>query len=47
MMEIKTEPNQSDELYSGGKNGNIVDINSKQAVSESKIHMSVLNKQIF
>ena len=40
MMEIKTEPNQSDELYIDGGNANIVDINSIECITGSKMHFS-------
>ena len=36
MMEIKTEPNQSDVLYSDGEYANMVDINSNECVTEGK-----------
>ena len=38
MMEIKTEPNQSDELYSDGENSNTVDINSRECVTDGKMN---------
>ena len=39
MMEIKTEPNETDELYSDGENYNMVDINSTECLTQSKIHL--------
>ena len=42
MMEIKTEPNQCDELYYDGENAHTVDINSIDCVTEGKIHLFVL-----
>ena len=39
MMEIKTEPNLSDELYSDGEIHNMVDNNSMECVTESKMLM--------
>ena len=42
MMEIKTEPNQSDKLYSDGEIYKMVDNNSMECVTGSKIHMSFI-----
>ena len=44
MIEIKTEPNQSDELYSDGEISNMVDTNSIECFTESRfLFINVLN----
>ena len=52
MVEVKTEPNESDELFSDGENTNMVDNNSIQdeVTSESKNQLNlneVYNKFCF
>ena len=41
MVEVKTEPNESNELFSGCKNTNMVDNHSREneVTSESKNHI--------
>ena len=45
MVEVKTEPNESDEMLSVCKNTNVVDNHSRQdeVTSESKIYISKLS----
>ena len=45
MMEIKTEPHESGELYSDGENeiSNMVDNNSIECVTGSKMHLYFIN----
>ena len=46
-IEIKTEPYQWDELYSDGDISNMVDNNSTECFTESKIYMSFIKNVEF
>ena len=46
-MEIKTEPNKWDELYSDGDISNMVVNNSTECFTESKIYMSFIKNVEF
>ena len=44
MIEIKTEPNQADELYSDGEISNMVDTNSIECFTESRFFVYICFK---